>query len=279
METTYPVNIIPLIVSNGFGVDSLGLLCEMKRRGIRPDVILHAIVGNEWPETYAIIPAVEQWLREVGFPQVTYVQYRPKRFKHGPYSTLEGNMQQNKTVPSISFGKKGCSMKWKGAPMDAWVCAEYKEIMLAGIKPIRFIGYDAGSKDRKRCGGESSRTDTRFVWRYPLIDWGLTRDGLLPIILEEMGIVPHKSACFFCGVTKKEEIIELGAKHPKLLQRALCMEDNGLPNLKVIRGLWGRPVKGIRDPSKRHTGNWREFTETQEFKDAIIEFHKTISIT
>lgn len=38
----------PIIVSNGVGVDSVALLIELHRQGIRPDAILTALVGRDW---------------------------------------------------------------------------------------------------------------------------------------------------------------------------------------------------------------------------------------
>ena len=38
----------PIIVSNGVGVDSVTLLIELRRRDIRPDAIVTALVGRAW---------------------------------------------------------------------------------------------------------------------------------------------------------------------------------------------------------------------------------------
>ena len=37
----------PIIVSNGVGVDSVALLIELRRRDIRPDAIVTALVGRD----------------------------------------------------------------------------------------------------------------------------------------------------------------------------------------------------------------------------------------
>lgn len=49
----------PLLVpAYGIGVDSTSVLVKLKRLGIRPDLILTADVGLEWPETYAYLPII-----------------------------------------------------------------------------------------------------------------------------------------------------------------------------------------------------------------------------
>lgn len=255
----------PVIVSYGIGVDSTGLLVEMKNRGIRPDVILYADTGCDKLETYQYKRIIDEWLKRVGFPPITVVRYKPKNPENGRYSTLFGNCIRNKTLPGISFGYKSCSMKWKGQPMDAWVKREYYFEIKMGRKPQRLIGYDNGPKDRKRCGGVSEKNSPENDWLYPLIEWGIDRARCEEIIKAEGLPVPPKSACWFCGVTQVEELHDMYfsqlAHHRRYIRLALWMEDNARPFLRVIKGLWGRGVKGTRNPALRRPGSWREYLE------------------
>jgi hypothetical protein len=59
----------PLVVAYGLGVDSTAVLVEFIRRGIRPDLILHADVGGEKDETYAYLPIIDADLRKHRFPK------------------------------------------------------------------------------------------------------------------------------------------------------------------------------------------------------------------
>jgi len=245
---------IPIIVSYGMGVDSTAMLVAMKTAGIIPAAILFADVGNEHPETYQYRPIIDAWLLKVGFPSITVVRYRPMRFKHGRYSTLYGNCIRNKTLPGISFGRKSCSMKWKGQPMDKWVKQNFPN-----QETQRLIGYDASAKDRKRCGGVLETEHSNFKWLYPLAFLNWNREQCIEAIAAEGLPVPRKSACFFCGASSMNEVQKLAAEYPNLAKLAIAMEDNALPNLTVIKGLWGREVKGTRNPAAKRPGNWREF--------------------
>jgi hypothetical protein len=109
----------PVVVANGIGVNSMALLIHMKRRGWRPDLILHADPVSEFRQTYEYMPVMNRALESWGFPAITIVRYVPSNFKHWPpYYTLEDNCFTNDTLPSLAFGFKSCSQKWKAAPQN-----------------------------------------------------------------------------------------------------------------------------------------------------------------
>ena len=246
----------PLALSYGMGVDSTAVLVGWWRRGIRPHWIGHAQVGNEWPETYAYRPVIDAWLAEVGFPTITDVQYRlKKKPKHGHYETLEENCLVNATLPSLAFGYKKCSLKWKGEPLDA-ACKDYFAAHIAaGGKVQRAIGYDAGPCDSRRGGVE---TKGPWSWIYPLREWGWDRERCIAEIARAGLPIPPKSACTFCPSTKPAELIQLAKKHPDLARRAIVLEDRARPYLTKIEGLWGTGTKGTRGGEKK-PGSWRAF--------------------
>jgi hypothetical protein len=99
-----------LVVAYGLGVDSTALLVEFARRGIRPDHILFADTGGEKPETYRYLDVIQPFLRRQGFPEVVTVRYRPAR---APYHTLEEQCLHTRTLPSLAYGGKSCSLKYK----------------------------------------------------------------------------------------------------------------------------------------------------------------------
>lgn len=136
----------PLGVSYGMGVDSTAMLVEMVKRGVRPDVIQFANTGAELPETYAYLPVINEYLRAHSYPEVTVVR------KNSKYASLYENCLGNETLPSLAFGKKGCSLKWKVDPMNAWCnkWAPAKACWKAGFKMIKAIGYDGGARDKQR---------------------------------------------------------------------------------------------------------------------------------
>lgn len=233
----------PIAVSYGGGVDSTAILGKLHKHGIMPRYIMFADPGDEFDETYAYFPVISEWLRKMGMPEITTVRYQPKRFKYRPYSTLWQNCVVNKTLPSLAFGRKGCSLKWKGAVMDAHVSKQEwaKECFAKGLQVQRLIGYDCGTKDLKRFVNakkreEEGKGDPRYHYVYPLQAWHMDRDACVRFIETEMDIpVPHKSSCFYCPSLKAEELRALPVGR---LEQIVLMEAIAAPNLIVIKGLW-----------------------------------------
>jgi hypothetical protein len=237
----------PLVVAYGLGVDSTAMLVGMHQRGIRPDLILFADTGGEKPETYAFLPIMQKWLKKVGFPPVVVVKYKPERFKWEAYSTLEGNCVANATLPSLAFGFKSCSLKWKRAPQDKYTngWGPAKECWARGGKVRKAIGYDAGPADTKRAWNLTS--DEQYEYWYPLRDWGWDRDECKRQIAAAGLPVPMKSSCFFCPAMKRDEVEWLVREHPDYALRILRMESIAKPYLESTEGLW-RSVPGGMTP-------------------------------
>lgn len=237
----------PLIVNYGAGVDSTAMLIGLHDRGEVPDLIMFADTGSEKPETYAYLDIMDAKLAEWGWPAITRVRNTPKT----GYTSLEGNCLANETIPSLAFGYKSCSLKWKAEPMDRWIlgvsrghnkCAGWApalEALAAGIKPVKCIGYDAGPADSRRAVGRTE--DDKFRYRYPLREWGWVREDCIRRIASEGMPVPVKSACFLCPASKPWELLVLAARHPELLLRAIEVEDkarDGKNGLDTVKGLW-----------------------------------------
>ena len=239
----------PIVVAYGMGVDSTAMLIGMCHREIKPDLILFADTGSEKPETYAYLPVIQQWLAKVGFPPVTVVKYRPKPAK---YTTLEENCLINKTLPSLAFGRKACSLKWKRQPQDRY-CNNWqpaKDCWDSGLKVIKAIGYDTSPRDSRRA--HHIGDDAKYTYVYYLREWGWDREECKRVITAEGLPLPMKSACWFCPASQPEEIEWLIAHHPDLAQRIVTMENNATNNLKVIEGL-------LRKSTKKRPGSMAMF--------------------
>lgn len=250
----------PLVVADGMGVDSTAMLLFMWQNGVRPDLILHADTGGEHPDTVAYIPERRRWLASVGFPDVVVVRAPTVFGKLGTYSTLEENCLVNATLPSLAFGRKACSKKWKRAPQDAYVrrWAPAREAWARGDRVVKCIGYDAGPKDARRSLLED---DARFQYIYPLRLVGWDRERCAEEILRAGLRLPRKSACFFCPSAKPWEIAQLVEEQPDLADRIVAMEARAKPGLRKIDGLWRKPVFGKRKGSVAHPGTMTEFIE------------------
>jgi hypothetical protein len=267
----------PVVVSYGLGVDSTAMLVGMVARGWRPDLILFADVGDEKPPTYAYLTTINAYLKENDFPMVRVVKYVPKRFKYEPYSTLEGNCISNKTLPSLAFGGKSCSLKWKAAPMDKFVdkYEPFQEWIEAGGKITRLIGYDDGLKDSRR---GATKPDPKYEYRYPLREWHWDRVQCIEEIVAVGLPPPIKSACFHCPSTQKDELLWLAKEYPDLARRAVLMEDNARPNLRAIEGLWRNGVKGTRKPASKRPGSWRVYLEQEGLLEEVMNTEQRIQL-
>lgn len=226
-----PVPEALLCIAYGMGWDSTALLVELARRGVHPDKILFADTGGEKPETYQYLPVIQQCLQDRGLVPVEVVCRTPVRVA---YTTLEQNCLTNRTLPSLAFGHKSCSLKWKREPQDGHV-RRWPLALAAwgrGERMVKAIGYDAGPKDMRR---SALADDAEYIYWYPLQLWGWDRARCAREIQAAGLPLPAKSSCFFCPGMQEEEIAALG---PDLLARIIRMERAASPYLDTVKGLW-----------------------------------------
>ena len=226
----------PVIVCYGAGVDSTAMLILLRDAGIRPDAITFADTGGEKPETYDMVRVMNAWCLAQGFPGIQVCKYETSK---APYNDLAGNNLANETLPSLAFGMKSCSIKWKQQPQDyaimgcqrgpnrcdphpLWIDAQAR-----GVKPVKLIGYDSGPADLRR-SRKLKDQDANFRYAYPLQDLGWTREDCLETIAQEGLPIPVKSACWFCPASQKWELYWLAGKHPRLFEQALEMEHRAM---------------------------------------------------
>lgn len=195
-----------LIVSFGGGVNSAAMLIGMKERSIQPDLILFADTGGERPNTYAFTATMSDWTRITFGLEIVTVK------NDGIYGQLEVECLLNKTLPSIVFGWRSCSDKYKLRPQKKYAAHKYPGEVVTWA-----VGIDAG---------EIHRIGAFENCVHPLVDWGWDRKDCVAAIERANLPVPEKSACFFCPSSKKKEIIRLAKEHPDLYARAIAMEHN-----------------------------------------------------
>jgi len=221
----------PLIVSWGAGLNSTALIIGLLERDIRPDAILFANTHGEKPATYRFLEVFTDWLKERDLDLVVVDNAAREGF---PHTSLENECHNNQTLPSLAFGFKGCSAKWKRQPQERWA-KQWQPAIDAwerGDKVTKAIGFDAWEERRAKIP-----EDNEYRYIYPLIEWGWGRDECTEAIEREGLCPPPKSACFFCPASKKSEILQLKRKHPDLFQRAMDMERHAAPALGTVKGL------------------------------------------
>lgn len=223
----------------GAGVDSTAMIAALHAAGIEPDVMTFANTGGEKPLSLQHLVRVNAVLRGWGWREIHEVQLKPQA--QTGYSTLEGNCLKNETLPSLAFGMKSCSIKWKQQPQDNFLrgvtrgpnaCAPHPlwlRAQASGQRIVKLIGYDAGRADRRRTASLAD-SDGTFDFIYPLQLLGWSRLDCVRAIAQYLGshLVPIKSACWFCPASKEWELWWLAAELPELLERALFMERRAL---------------------------------------------------
>jgi hypothetical protein len=222
------------------------MIIELLRRGEPIDYITFADTGGEKPHTYDYIRLFSDWVVAHGGPKITVLK------KDSMYSSLEDNCLRKNMLPSLAYGFKSCSEKWKIQPQDKFFnnLPAARAVWASGQKIVKCIGYDLGEERRAKIA-----SSPRYNYRYPLIEWELERDDCLEIIKGAGLPMPGKSSCFFCPATKKKELLELERQYPELVARAIVMERNA--ELTSVKGL-GRSF------------NWEQFlasTSSDLFSD------------
>ena len=206
------------VLSLGGGVNSTALLLALVRKDDFPDLVLFADTGGERQSTYDHVDQVEKLcgVNGIQFERVT-------NGGRGQGDTLEENCLTRKELPSLAYGFKGCSVKWKRQPMDRFV-RDWPPAMLVwsrGGKVARLIGIDAGERHRAVLD-----EDKLYRYRYPLVEWDMGRDECIEEIKQAGWTVPSKSSCWFCPAMRRSEILKLQDEEPELLERALEIERN-----------------------------------------------------
>ena len=162
----------PVVLSYGGGVNSPAVLIGMIERQEPIDRIIFADTGDERPDVYAGIERACAWSVGQGYPEIEVVRWERVRApsSRNPeeqsrlerasamagdvlsarvYSLSELSMLRRE-LPSLAYGFKGCSTKWKRQPLDkavkAWPAAH--AAWAGGRKVVRLIGFDADEHNR-----------------------------------------------------------------------------------------------------------------------------------
>jgi 3'-phosphoadenosine 5'-phosphosulfate sulfotransferase (PAPS reductase)/FAD synthetase len=225
-----------LAVSYGGGTNSTAMLCAFVEMGIRPDLITFADTGAEMPHTYEHVAMMTAKVKEWwGIELITV-----RKLYQGKFEGLEGQALRHRKMPSISYGRRSCSVKYKHEPQDR----ELKKAMKAAgaTMAIKCIGFDAGEAHRVKAEHlEPKHLNKKMMVKnwYPLVEMGWRRAECVDAIKRHGLPQPGKSSCFFCGASKKREVIALAANHPDLAARALLIEELSQKNHRTVRGLGG----------------------------------------
>lgn len=213
----------PVVLSYGMGADSTAVLLrwldDPASRDFELDdlVVITAMTGDEFPETRAHVEAhVLPRMAEHG---VRFVQVA----RRGPTQAdgvvvlddstaptrlhLEGAWKLSDelllagTVPQVAAGRRLCSVKFKGWPLDTWLGGE-----LGGQSFRHVIGFE--SEETGRAERDTSYSDEQRTSEYPLIEWGWDRAACQDYIRAVTGIAGDwpKSCCTYCPFARDNHL-------------------------------------------------------------------------
>lgn len=236
-------------VSWGGGLDSSAILAQMVINGFRPDGIVFAETGHEWPETYDAIEQISDFLVAKGFPVPARVA-RKDVISVQRIEDLGGECLRSHTLPSVAYGWHKCSIKSKADVINAhwkqqpWV----QQIWAKGLRIVKCIGYDVNENRRAKDRFGDPKEQALYEPYYPLRDWGFDRDACAEVCQHVFGFAPKKSACVFCPHAHDHEWLDLQQKHPHLMELCLAIEALALPNVRKpdVAGLRRRGKRGER---------------------------------
>ena len=185
------------------------------------------------------------------------------------HPTLHEKCEHLKTMPSLAFGGKSCSILYKIVEMEmdtnSWLPAQ--QAWAAGLTVLKLIGYDGSPADMRR---SSNPGDAKYTYCYPLRDAGLMRPQLIEIIAAMGWEQAGKSSCWMCPATKKNEFESLMKNSPDLLARALRMEAAAM--LQSARTGKKMTTKGLG-----RRWSWREhLLSAMPAEMAALELHKDV---
>jgi hypothetical protein len=296
----------PVVVSYGGGRNSTALLILCQKLGIKVDLILFADTGGELPETYKYIDIFSKWLVENKMPEITIIKRLPSSpnparraaiyarevFKICFFKALKANKTEiiffvawlcmitsisyenlyeecvfMETLPSVAFGKKQCSQKWKAEPQERYIKAWKKEKGIDKNIPARCLkGIHAKEIYRiiSPQGTIKFLDEDGYRNEFPLIEYGID-DYASQLLIQSVGLpVPPKSSCFFCPNRKIQEVADL----PEEIKFA-----GDLLEQVAMDGIFWRGDKSIAKGLGR-SFSWRSLGQLTELEKTAIAFRQ-----
>lgn len=203
----------PVVLSFGMGVDSTAILLRWLEEPPSRDfdlsdlIVITAMTGDEYEETRGLVERhVLPRLREhdVRFVQVARGgpstadgvvvlsdSRSPERVHLEGVWRLSDELSSTGTVPQVAQGKRLCSLKFKGWPLDTWLAGEL------GERPFRHVmGFNA--EEQRRADRDASYSTEKRASEYPLIEWGWGREKCEDYIAGVVGERWAKSCCVYC---------------------------------------------------------------------------------
>lgn len=232
------------VLAFGMGLDSCAILTrwldepDSRDFDLEQLIVLTAMTGNEYDSTRQlmeqhILPRMrEQSVRFVQIARASqeggYVvlddSREPQRMiMRGPWA-LQDELAGSGTVPQAAGGRL-CSYRAKGEVLDWWLADHFPD------RPyVHFTGYAAEEQSRAD-RADAAIKDLRIA-RYPLIEWGWSRERCDEMLLARYGVRFERSACGYCpfSATKRGvfDVMRRWREEPQVAATALTLEYGAL---------------------------------------------------
>lgn len=196
------------VVSFSGGKDSTAMLCGMKDRGMKIDLILYCDTSVEFPAMYEHIKQVERY---VGIP-ITILRAE-QTFE---YLLLEHkvNVRDKENHPNDKgYSFPGSRLRWCTSKLKTDVIERFIRNLKNSYTVIQYVGIAADEENRVK------------NLNYPLIDWGMTEADCLKYCYEKgfdfggLYKIFHRVSCWCCPLQSLEELRQLRKHFPDLWQQ------------------------------------------------------------
>ena len=226
---------LPIVVAYGGGTNSTAMLCGFRERGIQPSLVLFADTGAEQPHTYKHVEYMRGIVREWFGLEMEIVN----AVRRGMRYTLDDHCNKTQMLPSLAYGKRSCSVKFKHEPMERQLVNWCREHRVGQI--TKAIGFDANESHRmeNKPNDKWIKKDVHETYWYPLVEWGWRREECLAAICRAGLPRPGKSSCYFCPAMKPSEVLNLKDQHPDLYAKAVSIERAAQSHNRKRIGLGG----------------------------------------
>lgn len=216
-------------VSLSGGKDSTALLLLMIERGMPIDLVLYADTTMEFPEMYAHLQRVDDYLfRERGLHITTL------RHPHGfewlmfdepkqKQSSIEN--RQRLGVSTCGNGWPGIKVRWCTGQLKTHLITKETNRLKQEKNALHFVGIAAD--EAWHCKKDKSK-------RYPLVEWGITEADALQICYDRgfdfggLYEIYHRCSCWCCPFQRIGALRTLRTHHPELWARLLDKDRRAL---------------------------------------------------
>ena len=210
-------------VSLSGGKDSTALLLLMIERGLPIDVVLSADTGMEFPEMYAHLEKVDEYLyRKRGLHITTlraahsFEWFMFDELKQKPSAIAN---RQRLGIPLCGNGWPGIRVRWCTGQLKTHLMSKGVNRLKAEKNALHYIGIAAD--EAHRCKDA----------QYPLVEWGITEAQALQICYDRgfdfggLYQIYRRASCWCCPFQRIDELRKLRRHHPELWARLLDMDN------------------------------------------------------